>query len=189
MWCDCSCGRLLTLTTQSDKSVLGLRTTTHTHGTQQAGTSPKRLQHGKHMPGKMKNQVRFRVSRWWWCLCASVCDDWPNAVVIVRKFEHIWQSAKVNRTRGWMGGRGSVDYTDPVSRRRVRNEQSQQQRTTACWAIKQLEAKWDFAFEILLQWRHGKAIASSGTIAQRGAVRRAGWAQVCLHKKDFRRAL
>lgn len=58
----------------------------------------------------MKNQVRFRVSRWWWCLRASVCDDWPNAVVIVRKFEHIWQSAKVNRTRGWMGGGGVRVY-------------------------------------------------------------------------------
>lgn len=55
------------------------------------------------MPGKMKNQVRFRVRRWW-CLCASVCDDWPNAVVIVRKFEHIWQSAKVNRTRQQAAG-------------------------------------------------------------------------------------
>lgn len=46
-------------------------------------------QHGKHMLRKMENQVRIQQGQQ---------QPWPNAVVIVRKFEHIWQSAKVNRT-------------------------------------------------------------------------------------------
>lgn len=111
MWCDCSCGRLLTPTTESDKSVFGLRTTTDTQYTtttswnkSQKAATWKTHARKNEKPGQIPGEPGG----------ASVCD-WPNAVVIVRKFEHIWQSAKVNRTQGWMGwsntgGRGSRVY-------------------------------------------------------------------------------
>lgn len=98
MWCDCSCGRLLTLTTQSDKS--GLRTT-HTHTVH---NKLEQVPKGCNMENTCQEKWKTRSDSGWAGGGASVCD-WPNAVVIVRKFEHIWQSAKVNRTRGWMGGR------------------------------------------------------------------------------------